>query len=133
MLLLRILILLVKYSKNILIQSSFLLVTFFCIIAVPHTSGVRKYVIWCLICGGTSLLLGLLFLAVYFLIRSYTSTVSYFETVPSFVPATLVSSIHEKNIHLYYYAKLMCLWYFMSSSSFIIILIVVLVCMFSCK
>uniref|UniRef100_A0A336L3C5 CSON015124 protein n=1 Tax=Culicoides sonorensis TaxID=179676 RepID=A0A336L3C5_CULSO len=56
---------------------------------VPHTSGVRKYVIWCLICGGTSLVLGLLFLAVYFLIRSYTSTVSYFETVPSFVPATL--------------------------------------------
>lgn len=39
------------------------------------------------------MLLGLLFLAVYFLIRSYTSTVSYFETVPSFVPATLVSKI----------------------------------------
>uniref|UniRef100_A0A336KW53 CSON015217 protein n=1 Tax=Culicoides sonorensis TaxID=179676 RepID=A0A336KW53_CULSO len=61
-----------------------------CFIVLPHTSGVRKYVIWCLICGGTSLVLGLLFLAVYFLIRSYTSTVSYFETVPSFVPATLL-------------------------------------------
>lgn len=33
-----------------------------------------------------------MFLAVYFLLRSYTSTVGYFETVPPFVPATLVSS-----------------------------------------
>ena len=32
-----------------------------------------------------------MFLAVYFLLRSYTSTVGYFETVPPFVPATLVS------------------------------------------
>ncbi|XP_052894643.1 uncharacterized protein LOC128301988 [Anopheles moucheti] len=54
------------------------------------TSGVRKYVIWCLICGGISSLLGILFLGIYFLLRSYTSTVGYFETVPTFVPATLL-------------------------------------------
>ncbi|XP_055608493.1 uncharacterized protein LOC129755835 isoform X2 [Uranotaenia lowii] len=56
----------------------------------PVTSGVRKYVIWCLICGGISCLLGILFLGIYFLLRSYTSTVGYFETVPTFVPATLL-------------------------------------------
>ncbi|XP_053686724.1 uncharacterized protein LOC128736275 [Sabethes cyaneus] len=56
----------------------------------PTTSGVRKYVIWCLICGGISCLLGILFLGIYFLLRSYTSTVGYFETVPTFVPATLL-------------------------------------------
>jgi hypothetical protein len=62
------------------------------LVSVPHQPGVRKYVIWCLICGGILCLLGVMFLAVYFLLRSYTSTVGYFETVPPFVPATLVSS-----------------------------------------
>ncbi|XP_070489808.1 transcription factor mef2A isoform X2 [Chironomus tepperi] len=57
---------------------------------VPHPPGVRKYVIWCLICGGILCLIGVMFLAVYFLLRSYTSTVGYFETVPPFVPATLL-------------------------------------------
>ncbi|CAD7082489.1 unnamed protein product [Hermetia illucens] len=56
----------------------------------PHSTGVRKYVIWCLIAGVTSCLLGTMFLAVYFLLRSYTSTLGYFETVPTFVPATLL-------------------------------------------
>lgn len=59
--------------------------------AATHGTGVRKYVVWCLICGGISCLLGVMFLGVYFLVRSYTSTVGYFETVPTFVPATLVS------------------------------------------
>jgi hypothetical protein len=60
--------------------------------SAPHASvGIRKYVIWCLVCGGFSCLLGIMFLGVYFLLRSYTSTVGYFETVPTFVPATLVS------------------------------------------
>lgn len=58
--------------------------------AATHNPGVRKYVVWCLICGGISCLLGVMFLGVYFLVRSYTSTVGYFETVPTFVPATLV-------------------------------------------
>lgn len=47
---------------------------------------------WCLICGGFSCLLGVLFLGVYFLLHSYTITVGNFETVPTFVPATLVST-----------------------------------------
>ncbi|KAJ6643684.1 hypothetical protein Bhyg_08649 [Pseudolycoriella hygida] len=57
--------------------------------SATHSTGVRKYVVWCLICGGISCLLGVMFLGVYFLVRSYTSTVGYFETVPTFVPATL--------------------------------------------
>lgn len=58
---------------------------------VSQRSGIRKYVVWCLICGGLSCILGIMFLGVYFLVRSYTSTIGYFETVPTFVPATLVS------------------------------------------
>lgn len=62
------------------------------VIAVPPPSpGVRKYVLWCLLCGGAAGLLGIMFLGVYFLIRNYTSSVTYFETVPTFVPSTLVS------------------------------------------
>lgn len=57
----------------------------------PPSPGVRKYVLWCLLCGGASGLLGIMFLGVYFLIRYYTSSLTYFETVPTFVPSTLVS------------------------------------------
>lgn len=75
-------------------------VWFVCCLTKPHPrkfivsarSGIRKYVVWCLICGGLSCLLGIMFLGVYFLVRSYTSTIGYFETVPTFVPATLVSN-----------------------------------------
>ncbi|CAG9860764.1 unnamed protein product [Phyllotreta striolata] len=57
----------------------------------PHGgSGIRKYVFWCCACGGLSTILGALFLAVYFLLRSYTSTLGYFETIPTFVPATML-------------------------------------------
>ncbi|XP_017480456.1 PREDICTED: uncharacterized protein LOC108369778 isoform X2 [Rhagoletis zephyria] len=55
-----------------------------------HGAGIKKYVVWCLICGGFSCLLGILFLGVYFLLHSYTITVGNFETVPTFVPATLL-------------------------------------------
>lgn len=68
----------------------------FFLLSVPLQPGVRKYVIWCLVCGGILCLLGVMFLAVYFLLRSYTSTVGYFETVPPFVPATLVSQTNKK-------------------------------------
>ncbi|XP_061399621.1 uncharacterized protein LOC133335356 [Musca vetustissima] len=51
---------------------------------------IKKYVVWCLVCGGFSCILGLLFLGVYFLLHSYTITVGNFETVPTFVPATLL-------------------------------------------
>ncbi|XP_017772507.1 PREDICTED: uncharacterized protein LOC108559667 isoform X2 [Nicrophorus vespilloides] len=53
-------------------------------------SRIRKYVFWCCACGGLSTILGGLFLAVYFLLRSYTSTLGYFETIPTFVPAAML-------------------------------------------
>ncbi|KAJ8955808.1 hypothetical protein NQ318_005349 [Aromia moschata] len=72
---------------------------------VPHTTnpssgGIRKYVFWCCACGGLATILGALFLAVYFLLRSYTSTLGYFETIPTFVPATMVYSLNIKKLIL---------------------------------
>ncbi|XP_019874075.2 uncharacterized protein LOC109602186 isoform X2 [Aethina tumida] len=58
--------------------------------ANPNSGGIRKYVFWCCACGGLATILGALFLAVYFLLRSYTSTLGYFETIPTFVPATML-------------------------------------------
>ncbi|KAF7284916.1 hypothetical protein GWI33_017396 [Rhynchophorus ferrugineus] len=58
--------------------------------ASPPSGGIRKYVFWCCACGGLATILGALFLAVYFLLRSYTSTLGYFETIPTFVPATML-------------------------------------------
>lgn len=78
---------------------------FFYLLAVPLQPGVRKYVIWCLVCGGILCLLGVMFLAVYFLLRSYTSTVGYFETVPPFVPATLVSQTINLFLNLIFHLK----------------------------
>ncbi|XP_076258589.1 uncharacterized protein LOC143195398 isoform X3 [Rhynchophorus ferrugineus] len=59
-------------------------------ISSPPSGGIRKYVFWCCACGGLATILGALFLAVYFLLRSYTSTLGYFETIPTFVPATML-------------------------------------------
>ncbi|ERL83499.1 hypothetical protein D910_00521, partial [Dendroctonus ponderosae] len=58
--------------------------------AAPPSGGVGKYVFWCCACGGLATLLGALFLTVYFLLRTYTSTLGYFETIPTFVPATML-------------------------------------------
>jgi hypothetical protein len=44
----------------------------------------------CTACGGLAVLLGALFLTVYFMLRSYTSSLNYFETVPTYVPAAMV-------------------------------------------
>lgn len=78
----------------IVLSFSLFLSIFFFFLFLPHIvsprSGIRKYVVWCLICGIISIICGIMFLGVYFLVRSYTSTIGYFETVPTFVPATLV-------------------------------------------
>ncbi|XP_049846658.1 uncharacterized protein LOC126299048 isoform X2 [Schistocerca gregaria] len=58
--------------------------------ALPHSCWLRKYVFLCTACGGLSVLLGILFLTVYFMLRSYTSSLNYFETVPTYVPATML-------------------------------------------
>ncbi|KAL1132369.1 hypothetical protein AAG570_010324, partial [Ranatra chinensis] len=50
----------------------------------------RKYVFLCTVCGGLASLLGGLFLAVYLILRSYTSSLDYFETIPTYIPASML-------------------------------------------
>ncbi|XP_044745533.1 uncharacterized protein LOC123307337 isoform X2 [Coccinella septempunctata] len=59
-------------------------------IASSNTGESKKYVFCCTVCGGLVTILGSLFLTVYFLLRSLTSTLNYFETIPTFVPASLL-------------------------------------------
>lgn len=73
-----------------------------CFIAANVNAGrIRKYVFWCCACGGLATVLGVLFLVVYFLLRYYTSTLGYFETIPTFIPATMVSFIKYNYIIIY--------------------------------
>lgn len=50
----------------------------------------RKYVILCLICGGSAVFVGVLFIAIYFTLRSYTSSLQFFESIPTYVPAAML-------------------------------------------
>ncbi|KAL3288328.1 hypothetical protein HHI36_002776 [Cryptolaemus montrouzieri] len=59
-------------------------------IANSNSGESKKYVFCCTVCGGLVTVLGSLFLTVYFLLRSLTSTLNYFETIPTFVPASML-------------------------------------------
>lgn len=50
----------------------------------------KKYVFLCSVCGGLASLLGGLFLGVYVILRSYTSSLGYFETIPTYIPAVML-------------------------------------------
>lgn len=50
----------------------------------------RKYVILCLVCGGSAVFVGVLFIAIYFTLKSYTSSLQFFETIPTYVPAAVL-------------------------------------------
>ncbi|KAK6618530.1 hypothetical protein RUM43_013723 [Polyplax serrata] len=54
------------------------------------SSGLRKYVFLCTACGSLSILLGALFLTVYFMLKSYTSSLNHFETIPTYVPSGML-------------------------------------------
>lgn len=82
-----------SHSWWVSLKIVFELCIFFVISVNPSKGGIRKYVFWCCVCGGLATILGSLFLAVYFLLRSYTSTLGYFETIPTFVPAAMVSCL----------------------------------------
>lgn len=64
------------------------------------SSGLRKYVFLCTACGSLSILLGALFLTVYFMLKSYTSSLNHFETIPTYVPSGMVSNNIHNNIHI---------------------------------
>ncbi|XP_042205341.1 uncharacterized protein LOC121854693 isoform X2 [Homarus americanus] len=50
----------------------------------------RKYVLLCGTCGTSAVLLGTFYLIIYFVLRSYTSSLQYFETIPTYVPAAVL-------------------------------------------
>lgn len=53
-------------------------------------SWTKKYVILCCLCGGTAVLLGLVFLVIYFVLSHYTTSLHYFETIPTYAPALVL-------------------------------------------
>ena len=56
----------------------------------------RKYVLLCAACGGLAIVLGSLFAVLYVVLRSYTSSLHYFETVPSYVASIVVRPFKNK-------------------------------------
>ena len=57
----------------------------------------KKYVLLCAACGGLAIVLGSLFAVLYVVLRSYTSSLHYFETVPSYVASVAVITITNSN------------------------------------
>ncbi|CAG0884814.1 unnamed protein product [Cyprideis torosa] len=49
----------------------------------------RKYIFLTAICGLSSILLGILYIVTYVVIRNHTSSTYYFETIPTYIPATV--------------------------------------------
>ena len=52
----------------------------------------KKYVILCSLCGGLSAAVGSLFLAVHAVLSAHTASLALFETVPSYIPGTMVKN-----------------------------------------
>ena len=68
-----------------------------CTVSSPSTSPwysplTQKYVLLTLICGGLSVVLGALFMAIYLTVKSTTTSLHYFQTIPTYVPAIAVRS-----------------------------------------
>ena len=51
----------------------------------------QKYVILTIISGTLSIVLGSLFITIYFVVRNTTSSLHYFETLPTYIPGIAVS------------------------------------------
>ena len=51
----------------------------------------KKYVWLCCLCGGLCLALGILYLVIYFVLGRYTTSLHYFQTLPLYIPAIVVS------------------------------------------
>lgn len=60
----------------------------------------KKYVMLCAACGGLAIILGSLFAVLYVVLRSYTSSLHYFETVPSYVASVSVNIEKDKPMNL---------------------------------
>ena len=51
----------------------------------------KKYVLLCCLCGGLCLALGILYMVIYFVLGRYTTSLHYFQTLPLYIPAIVVS------------------------------------------
>ena len=54
----------------------------------------QKYVILTIISGTLSVILGSLFITIYFIVRNTTSSLHYFETLPTYIPGIAVRSMN---------------------------------------
>lgn len=68
----------------------------------------KKYVVLCFLCGGLSVAVGSLFLAVHAVLSAHTASLMHFETVPSYVPGIMVNkkSSYTYLFFLYFYHRL---------------------------
>lgn len=57
----------------------------------------KKYILLCLLCGGLCLTLGVLYLVIFFLLTRYTTSLHYFQTLPTYIPAVVVSNNGIRN------------------------------------
>ena len=53
----------------------------------------QKYVLLTVISGGLSVILGSLFIAIYFIVRNTTTSLHYFETLPTYIPGVTVRKL----------------------------------------
>jgi len=66
---------------------------------INHTCGARpwyglllqKYVMLTIICGTLSIILGTLFITIYFIVRNTTTSLHYFETIPTYIPGVAMT------------------------------------------
>jgi len=66
---------------------------------VTHTCGPKpwygllfqKYVMLTVICGTLSIILGGLFITIYFIVRNTTTSLHYFETIPTYIPGVAMT------------------------------------------
>ena len=50
----------------------------------------QKYVVLTIVSGTLSIVLGSLFITIYFIVRNTTSSLHYFETLPTYIPGIAV-------------------------------------------
>ena len=68
--------------------------------SINHTCGrgpwysvlLQKYVLLTIISGALSVILGSLFITIYFVVRNTTTSLHYFETLPTYIPGVTVRS-----------------------------------------
>lgn len=53
----------------------------------------KKYILLCGICGGLCFSIGILYLAIFFILKNFTTSMQYFQTLPIYIPSVVVSAL----------------------------------------